>query len=168
LQLHLSLCNGVPSIIIWIGFIFRAVVGDALDYHFRVVTTGEGAFRVSPIAFGLALVVVGKRAPSFLGLAKVPRRFGWVFVNREFAGRVDCIAFLARLHDEFLGEFSVRESRQPQNARRVRCRQIAAELISEAMKERLRLILGEPTYFPHDLVLAGRGIEDKVRRWDFG
>ena len=95
-------------------------------------------------------------------------RFGRVFVNREIAERVDRIAFLARLDDEFLGKFAVGESRQAQHARRVGCRQIAAELICEVVKERFRLILSEPAHFPHDLVLAGRSIEDEVWRWDFG
>ena len=67
-----------------------------------VVATGEGAFRVRPIAFGLAFVVTQRRPVPLLVLAKVSRRFGGVFVNREIAERVDCVAFLARSDDEFL------------------------------------------------------------------
>ena len=160
--------HGVACVIIRIGFVVCAVVSDALDYDFGVVAAGEGAFRVGPIAFGLAFVVTGHRPLPMLVLAKMTGRFGRIVVNREIAERVDCVAFLARLDDEFLGEFVVSESWQAQYARRVRCRQIAAELICKAMKERLCLVLGEPTHFPHDLVLARRGIEDKVRRWDFG
>src|ERR1700678_3524827 len=95
-------------------------------------------------------------------------RFGGVFVNREVAERVDCVALLSRLDDKFLGKFVVGEARQAQHARRVGCRQVAAELICEAVKERFRLILTEPTYFPPDLVLGGRGVENEVWRWHVG
>ncbi len=166
-KLGLSFVYGEPGVVNGIAFVIAPKVSDPLDHYFWIVTAGEGALRICPVMFGLAFVVVGKRAPSFLGLAKVPRCFGRIFVDREIAERVDRIAFLPRLDDEFLGEFSVGESRQPQNARRIGCRHVAAELICEAMKERLCLILTEPTHFPDDLMLAWRGIEDKVRRWDF-
>jgi hypothetical protein len=97
-----------------------------------------------------------------LGLAKVAGRFGRVFVNREIAERVDCVAFLVRPDDEFLGAFAVGESWQPQYARRIGGRQVPAEFVCETMKERLRLIPSKSAYFPDDLVFAGRGIEDKV------
>ena len=128
LQLSLSLRHRAPCVIIRIVFVFRAVVGDALNDDFGIVAAGEGALRVGPIVFGLAFVVAGNGPSSFLGFAKVAGRFGRVFVNREIAERVDRIAFLARLDDEFLGKFVVGESRQAQHARRVGCRQIAAEL----------------------------------------
>jgi hypothetical protein len=98
----------------------------------------------------------------------MPGCFGRIFINREIAERVDRIAFLARLDDEFLGKFPIGESRQAKHARRVRCRQIAAELIGEVVQKRFRFILTESAHFPHDLVFAGRGIEDKVWRWHFG
>src|SRR6516225_10977101 len=93
--------------------------------------------------------------------------FGRVFINREVAECVDCIAFLACLYDEFLRKFAVGESWQAKHTRRVRCREIASELIREAVKQRLGLILTESAHSPNDLVLAGRGIEDIVRRWCF-
>jgi len=56
----------------------------------------------------------------------------------------------------------VGESRQTKHARRIRCRQITAELICEVVKERLCLILTESGHSPHDLVLARRSIKNKV------
>ena len=55
-------------------------------------------------------------------------------MDREIAERVDRIAFLSRLDDEFLGKFPIGESRQAKHARRVRRRQITAELIREAVQ----------------------------------
>ena len=98
----------------------------------------------------------------------MPGCFGRTFVDRKIAGRVDRITFLARLDDKLLGEFPVGESRQAQHARRVRCGEIASELIREVVKERLRLILTESTHFPNDLMLAGRRVENEVWRRDFG
>ena len=71
------------------------------------------------------------------------------------------------MYDEFLGKLSVCESRQAKHSRRIGRRRIAAELSREAVKERLRLILTESTYFPHDLVLARRGPEDEAWWRDF-
>ena len=83
LQLSLSPRYRPACVIIRIVFVIRAVVGDPLDDDFGIVTTGQGALRVGPILFGLAFLVAGNDPPSFLGLAKVSRRFGGVFVNRE-------------------------------------------------------------------------------------
>jgi hypothetical protein len=107
----LSFCDGAAWVIVRIAFVVRAVVSDALDGDFGVVASGEGALRVSPIMFGLALVVTGNIPSSFLGLAKIAGRSGRIVVNRESAERVDCIAFLARLDNELLGKFVVGESR---------------------------------------------------------
>src|SRR5579859_2887421 len=95
------LFHRVTGVVIGICFILRAVVSNALDHYFWVVAPGEGALRVGPIVLGLAFVVVGKRAPSFLGLAKVSRCFGRIFGDHEIAEGVDRIAFVARLDDEF-------------------------------------------------------------------
>jgi hypothetical protein len=147
-------------------FFVAAVISNALDDDLGVVATGEGAFRVRPIAFGLAFVVTRRRPVPLLVLAKVSRSFGGVFVNREIAERVDCVAFVARLDDEFLLEFSVGESGQTQHARGVGCREVAAEFVCETVEESLRFILTESAHFPDDLMLARRGIEDKVWCWD--
>jgi len=93
----------------------------------------------------------------------VARCFGRVFVNRKITEGVERIAFLARLHDEFLRKFVVGESRQTKHARRIRCRQITAELICEVVKERLCLILTESGHSPHDWCLPG-----EVSRTKFG
>src|ERR1700722_16901711 len=98
----------------------------------------------------------------------MPGCFGGIFMNRELAERVDCIALLSRLDDKFLGKFAIGESWQAKHAGRVRCRQIAAELICEVVKERLRLILTESTHFPNDLMFAGRRVENEVWRRHFG
>src|SRR6266849_8618336 len=98
----------------------------------------------------------------------MPGCFGGIFMNREISERVDRIAFLSRLDDEFLRKLPIGESGQAQHARRVRCRKVAAKLICEAVEQRLGLILTESAHFPHDLMLAGRGVEDKVWSWDFG
>src|SRR5713226_4719155 len=95
----------------------------------------------------------------------MPGSFGGIFMNREIAGRVDRIVFLSRLDDEFLWKLPIGESRQAKHARRVRCREIAAKLIGEAVQQRFRFVLTESAHFPYDLVLTGRGIEDKVWRW---
>src|SRR5450759_4519247 len=95
----------------------------------------------------------------------MPGCFGGIFMNCEIAEDVDGVTFLARLDDEFFGEFPVGESRQAKHARRVRCRQIAAKLICEAVEKRLGLILTESAHVPDDLMPARRGIEDEVWRW---
>src|ERR1700722_9089858 len=97
----------------------------------------------------------------------MPGCFGRIFMDRKIAGRVDRITFLASLDDKLRGEFPVSESRQAQHTRRVRCGEIASELIREVVKESLRLILTESAHFPNDLMLAGRRIENEVWRRDF-
>ena len=69
-------------------FFVAAVISNALDDDLGVVATGEGAFRVGPIAFGLAFVVTGHRSLPLLVLAKMTGCFGRVFVNHEIAERV--------------------------------------------------------------------------------
>jgi len=101
-------------------------------------------------------------------LAKMPGASGESSSIVKVAEPVDRIAFLARLDDEFPRRVFDWRIPATANSRRIGCRQVTAELICEAMKERLCLILTEPTHFPHDLVLAWGGIQDKVRRWDFG
>ena len=69
-------------------------------------------------------------------------------MNREVAKRVDRIAFLARLDDEFFGKFPVGEPRQAQHARRIRGRKVAVKLICETVQQRLGLILtGIPAFY---------------------
>ncbi len=60
-------------------------------------------------------------------------------MSREIAERVDRIAFLSRLDDEFLWKLSVGESRQAKHTRRVRCREIAAKLIGEVVQQEIPL-----------------------------
>lgn len=167
-KLLLCLCDSMPCVIDRIGFVFRAVAGDALDHDFGVVTTGEGALRVGPVVLGLALMVARHGPLALSVVARVPGCLGRVFVNCEIAERVNGVALVAGLDDEFLREFTVGESRQTQHARRVGCREVSAELICEVAKERLRLVLTEPAHPPYDLVLTGRGIENKVWRWYIG
>src|SRR5208282_1881133 len=86
-------------------------------------------------------------------------------MNREIAERVDRIPFLASLDDKFLGKLTIGESWQAEHARRISGCKVAAELICETVQQRLGVILTESTHFPHDLVLAGRRIENEVWRW---
>src|SRR5208283_91476 len=102
---------GAACVILRIAFIFRSVVGDALDYDFGIVATGESAFCEGPIALGLAFVFSSHCPLPFLGVAYVSRCLGRVFLNREIARHVDRIAFLARLDNKLLGELPVGESR---------------------------------------------------------
>src|SRR5579859_7125294 len=66
LQINLSLRHRKPSVVFGVGLILCAKVSDSLDHYFWIVTAGEGALGIRPVMFGLAFVVVGKRAPSFL------------------------------------------------------------------------------------------------------
>jgi len=59
---------GMACVILGIGLIVRAVIGDPLDYYFGVIAAGERAFRVRPIAFGLAFVVAGEFFARVLGI----------------------------------------------------------------------------------------------------
>ena len=68
-QVRLGLRDGVPCVVIRIVFIFRAVVGDALNHDFGIVAASEGALRVGPIVLGLAFVVAGHRPWAFLVVA---------------------------------------------------------------------------------------------------
>ncbi len=117
LQINLSLRDRTASVGFGFGLILCAKVSDSLDHYFWVVTAGEGALRIRPVMFGLAFVVTGHRPIALLVLAKMPGCFGGVVVNREIAKRVDRIAFPARLDNEFLGKFSVGESRHAEYAR---------------------------------------------------
>src|SRR5260221_2986996 len=109
-QINLSIHESVPGIMLGVVSVFGEVVSDALDNHFGIVAAGQSAIGVGPVVFGLAFAAGGHRPVAMPVVAKVPRRLGRVFVNREVAEGVDGIAFLARLNDEFFGEFSVGES----------------------------------------------------------
>src|SRR5712692_5716528 len=92
LHLCLSLHDSESGVVVRIGFIVRAIVGDTLDYNFGIVAAGEGAFGVSPILFGLAFVTVRDFPLAFPIVAYMPLRFGRVFVDREIAERVGGVA----------------------------------------------------------------------------
>jgi hypothetical protein len=83
----LRFCNGAPSVVIRIGFIVRAVIGDALNHDFGIVAAREDALRVGPIVLGLAFVFAGHRPQAFLVVAYMPGCFGGIFMNREIAER---------------------------------------------------------------------------------
>src|SRR5437660_12404845 len=53
-EISLSLGHSVSCVIDRIGFVFRAVVGNALDDEFGIVTPRQGAFCIGPIVLGLA------------------------------------------------------------------------------------------------------------------
>ena len=56
IERSLGLHDGKPRVVIRIVFIFRAVVGDALNHYFGIVAAGQGALRIRSIVLGLALV----------------------------------------------------------------------------------------------------------------
>lgn len=107
-----------------IVLVLGAVVGDGPDHDFGIVASRESAVCVGPIVLRLPFLVCGHGPSSFLGVAKVPRSLGRIFIHREVAERVNRIAFLARLNDEFLGKFPIGKSRQAERTRGVGCRQI--------------------------------------------
>jgi len=68
-ELRLGFRDGMACVILRIVFIFRAVVGDALNHDFGIVAASEGALRVGPIVLGLAFVVAGYPPWAFLVVA---------------------------------------------------------------------------------------------------
>ena len=53
-ELSLSLDDGMPCVVIRIGFVVRAVVSNTPGDEVWIVTTGEGTFGISPIMLRLA------------------------------------------------------------------------------------------------------------------
>jgi hypothetical protein len=82
-QVSLSLRAGVPCVVIRIVFIFRAVVGDALNHDFGIVAASERTLRVRPIVFGLALVVGWHRLVSFLTVERT-ETFDFLLISVSF------------------------------------------------------------------------------------
>ena len=68
-ELLFSFRDSVARVVNRIVFVFRAIVGDALDDDFGVVAASESALRVGPIVLGLAFVVAGHRPWAFLVVA---------------------------------------------------------------------------------------------------
>ena len=90
----MSLGHSAPCVVVRVVFVFRAIVGDALDHYLGIVAAGEGALRVGPIVLGLAFVVAGHSAFMLSVVAKVSGRFRRVFINHEITESVDGVAFL--------------------------------------------------------------------------
>ena len=53
-EFSLSLDDGMPCVVIRIGFVVRAIVGNTPGDKVWIVTTGERTFGVSPIVLRLA------------------------------------------------------------------------------------------------------------------
>ena len=53
-EFSLSLYDGMPCVVIRIGFVVRAIVSNTPGDEVWIVTTGEGTFGVSPIMLLLA------------------------------------------------------------------------------------------------------------------
>ena len=70
-EFSLSLDDGMPCVVIRVGFVVRAIVGNTPGDYFWIVTTGEGTFGVSPIVLRLAPVVGGHGAGR-LGARRMP------------------------------------------------------------------------------------------------
>ena len=124
--------------------------------------------RVRPIVFGLTFVVTGHGPPPFLSPAKMPGVSGES--SSIVKSRSVWTASLSWRAWTMNSSGSLWWANPGKRSTRVEsvARQIAAELICEVVKERLRFIMARSTYLPNDLVLARRGIEDKVRCWNFG
>jgi len=71
-----SFVNRQTRIVLRIVLVIGAVVGNALDDDLGIVTAGEGALRVCPIAFRLAFVVTGYRPSSLSRVREMAWRFG--------------------------------------------------------------------------------------------
>src|SRR5882724_8800248 len=76
---------------------------------------------------------------------------------------VNDAGFLMHAYDKRLVVFSIRESRQTKKPGNVSGCQVAAVLRSQGTQERFRLTCVEPFDAPHDLMFAGRSVENEVR-----
>jgi hypothetical protein len=162
----LGLSYGSSSVVIGVRFIFGAIVGNGSNDFFGIVATSEGALGVSPIALGLTLVIVGHHTRSPVVVAQAPRGLRRIVADGECTPRVDNVALVSRLDDEFVGEFAVGESGQTENACRIGCRDVSAKLVGQTAEQKLRFVLAESTYIPHNLMPARRSVEDEIGSWN--
>ena len=58
-EFSLSLDDGMPCVVIRIGFVVRAIVSNTPGDEVWIVTTGEGTFGVSPIMLRLGQCATG-------------------------------------------------------------------------------------------------------------
>lgn len=166
-QVGLGFCDRPASVVLRIGFFDSAIVRNASDYDFGIVAPRECPLGVGPIAFGLAFVIGWDARRSSFG-CRVSNRFRRSVMNGELTNLVYRIAFLPGSHDELVGKFLIRESGQPKYPRCVRCSEVAAELVREAVQQGFGFIDRKSAHFPHNLVFPRRGIEDEVGRRNVG
>jgi hypothetical protein len=165
LQISLCLCDGVPSIVIWIAFFVGAIVRDALNDDFRIIPTGQGSFRVSPVRFRLTAMTGGHPARAAERLGHIFRGFRRIFVEVKVWLMVHGVGFVARSDEECFVVFLVRESRQPKQPGNIRGGWIPAVLRSQSTQERFRLARIKALDTPDDLMFSGRSVENEVRWW---
>ena len=164
-EFSLCLCDGVPSIVNRVAFFVGAIVGDALNDDFRIIPTGQGSFRVSPVCFRLAAMTGGHPARAAERFRHIFRGFRRIFVNVKVLLMVNGVGFVVRSDEECAVVFLVLESGQAKKPGYVgRCR-IATILRGKSTQERFRLTGVEAFDTPHDLMFSGRSVENEVRWW---
>src|SRR6185437_17089826 len=62
---------------------------------------------------------------------------------------------------------SVSESREPEDARHIRCRDVGSELVGHPPLKVLRILRRGIFDFPNNLVFARRSVEHEIRFWNF-
>src|SRR5579862_1566273 len=143
----------------------RAVLAPVVSHipnNFLGIFSGlELADRVAPVALGLALFA---RCPPGRG-GRAGRGALWVFTpDRKVLRPVHLGGgrFSRYSHLEILLVFLAVEPWQPEDARRIGRRGIAAKALGERAQRGLGLHLAKALHPPDDLVLPGRGIENIV------
>ena len=109
-EFSLSLDDGMPCVVIRIGFVVRAIVGNTPGDKVWIVTTDESAFGVSPIVLRLAQ----RSARSAISARYFFVVLSWsiVCINRklEIPKMVYLHRFRMRLHIEILVVFLICET----------------------------------------------------------
>ena len=97
-ELRLGLRDGVMGIVIRVSFILRSVIGDALDYYFRIVAAGEGALRIGPVMLGLAQWTRRRRSWRLRMVTRPEITFDRLGAEPEILEMIDAVRVLLRLY----------------------------------------------------------------------
>ncbi len=97
----------MPCVVERIALVLRAIVRDALDNHFGIITASEGPLGVRPVRFGLALVSWHYASCWFIAVDTMPWRLVLVFVHDEIAKVIGRVRLLERTHNKLLVVFPV-------------------------------------------------------------
>ena len=110
-EFRLSLYDGMPCVVIRIGFVVRAIVGDTLGDEVWIVTTGESTFGVSPVMLRLAQPCTGSAIGPFSLFTALPGSVRRIHRNLEIPQMVCLRGFHSALYIEILVIFLVSEAR---------------------------------------------------------